>query len=42
MPGNNNVKQAEAEVVSSSSSVKAKTSLVNWLLEVKFSFSSDF
>ena len=36
------VKQAEAEVVPSSSSVKAKLSLVKLLLEIKRSFSSDF
>ena len=36
------MKQAEAEVVPSSSSVKAKLSLVKLLLELKLSFSSDF
>ena len=35
-------KQAEAEVVPSSSSVKSKLSLVKLLLEKKLSFSSDF
>ena len=35
-------KQAEAEVVPSSSSVKAKLSLVKLLFEIKLSFSSDF
>ena len=35
-------KQAEAEVVPSSSSVKAKLCLVKLLLEIKQSFSSDF
>ena len=47
-PGDNcylpkNTEQAEAEVVPSSSSVKAKLSLVKLLLlEIKSSFSSDF
>ena len=36
------VKQAEAEVVPSSSSVKAKLRLVKLLLEIKLSFSCDF
>ena len=36
------IEQAEAEAVPSSSSVKAKLSLVKLLLEIKLSFSSDF
>ena len=36
------VKQAEAEVVPSSSSVETKLSLVKLLFEIKLSFSSDF
>ena len=35
------MQQAEAEVVLSSSSVKAKLSLVKLLLEIELSFSSD-
>ena len=34
--------QAEAEVVPSSSSVKAKLSVLKLLLDIKLSFSSDF
>ena len=37
-----NEEQAEAEVVPSSSSVKAKLSLVSLLLEINLRFSSDF
>ena len=38
----NDIEQAEAEVVPSSSSGKAKLSLVKLLLEIKLSFSSEF
>ena len=42
MRGQISKKQAETEVVPSSSSVKAKSSLVKLYLGVKLSFSSDF